>query len=89
MITIKINGSEHQFEDDMTVLEAARSIGISIPTPCNNDYLKPYGGCRICLVEQVGRPALIPACTAKIFNGLEVVTDSERIATSRPLSSDP
>ncbi len=83
MVTVKINGTEHQFEEGMTVLEAARSIGISIPTLCHNEFLKPYGGCRLCLVEQPGRPALIPACTAVIFEGLEVVTDSERITASR------
>ncbi len=83
MVTVKINGNEHQFEEGMTVLEAARSVGIKIPTLCYNEYLKPYGGCRICLVEQVGRPALIPSCTAVIFDGLEVITESERITESR------
>jgi bidirectional [NiFe] hydrogenase diaphorase subunit len=83
MVTVKINGTEGQFEEGITVLEAARSIGITIPTLCHNDYLKPYGGCRLCLVEQVGRPALIPACTTTIYDGLEVITDSERIGASR------
>lgn len=83
MATIKINGTEHQCEDGMTVLEAARDVGISIPTLCHNDYLKPYGGCRVCLIEQVGRPALIPACTTAVSDGLEVVTESERISASR------
>jgi predicted molibdopterin-dependent oxidoreductase YjgC len=45
--------------------------------------LIPYGGCRICLVEQVGRPALVPSCTTQIFEGLEIVTESERISASR------
>jgi bidirectional [NiFe] hydrogenase diaphorase subunit len=83
MVSVSINGTKHQFEEGITVLEAARSIGISIPTLCHNDYLKPYGGCRLCLVEQVGRPALMPACTAVVADNLEIVTDSDRIAASR------
>jgi len=83
MVTIKINGQEHEFEEGTTVLEAAREIGIKIPTLCHNDYLKPYGGCRLCLVEQVGRPVLSPACTTKVVPGLEIITESERITASR------
>ncbi|MBN1686214.1 MAG: (2Fe-2S)-binding protein [Spirochaetales bacterium] len=83
MVTVKINGTEHQFEEGMTVLEAARSVGISIPTLCYNEYLKPYGGCRVCLIEQVGRPTLVPSCTTQIFDGLEVITESDRITASR------
>ena len=83
MVTVKINGVEHQFEEGMTVLEAARSIDIRIPTLCHSDYLIPYGGCRLCLVEQAGRPTLTPACTTVIFNGLEILTDSDRIIASR------
>jgi bidirectional [NiFe] hydrogenase diaphorase subunit len=83
MVTIKINEQEHEFEDGTTVLEAARQIGIKIPTLCHNDYLKPYGGCRLCLVEQVGRPVLSPACTTMVSPGLEINTESERITSSR------
>ena len=83
MVTIKINGNEHQFEEGATVLEVTREIGIKIPTLCHNDYLKPYGGCRLCLVEQVGRPVLVPACTTQIADGMEIQTDSERISSSR------
>ena len=83
MVTVNINGTDYQFEEGMTVLEAARGVGIHIPSLCHNDYLKPYGGCRICLVEQVGRPKLMPSCTAEVFDGLEVVTESERITASR------
>ena len=83
MVTIKINGTEHQYEKGTTVLEAAGSIGIKIPTLCHNDFLKPYGGCRLCLVEQVGRPTLIPACTTEVTEGLEINTESDRISNSR------
>lgn len=83
MVKVKINGNEHEFEEGLTVLEAAHRVGVSIPTLCHNDYLKPYGGCRVCLVEQVGRPTLVPACNTVITDGMEIVTESERISASR------
>ncbi|MBT3275699.1 MAG: 4Fe-4S dicluster domain-containing protein [Spirochaetales bacterium] len=83
MVTIKINGAEHHCEAGTTVLEAAGDLGIKIPTLCHNDFLKPYGGCRLCLVEQVGRPALTPACTTVVSEGLEINTESDRISNSR------
>ena len=83
MVTIKLNETQYEVEDGATVLEAARQNGIEIPTLCHNDYLKPYGGCRLCLVEQVGRPVLVPACTTIVSDGLEIKTESERIINSR------
>lgn len=83
MVTIKLNETQFEVEEGVTVLEAARENGIQIPTLCHNDYLKPYGGCRLCLVEQVGRPVLVPACTTAVTDGLEIITESERITRSR------
>ncbi|HVO81964.1 MAG TPA: 2Fe-2S iron-sulfur cluster-binding protein, partial [Terriglobales bacterium] len=51
MPTLKINGIEVEVEKGMTVLEAARFLGIPIPTLCHEDGLVPYGACRLCLVE--------------------------------------
>ncbi len=51
MIRATINGQSGEFDDGVTVLEAARSVGIDIPTLCNDDRLKPVGACRMCLVD--------------------------------------
>ena len=83
MVTFKLNETQYEVEEGTTVLEAARANGVAIPTLCHNDYLKPYGGCRLCLVEQVGRPVLVPACTAAVTEGLEINTESDRITKSR------
>ena len=83
MVGVTINGKEHQFEEGMTVLEAARSVGVAIPTLCHNDYLKSYGGCRLCLVEVEGSRGLVPSCTALIADGMIVQTESEKLAKSR------
>lgn len=83
MIAITIDGQQREVAEGTTVLEAARDMGVRIPTLCHNDHLKPYGGCRLCLVEQAGRPGLSPSCTTEAVDGMEVLTDTERVLESR------
>ena len=88
MATITIDGKELEFEDKLTILEAAKKLQIKIPTLCYNEHLSPYGGCRICLVEAAAKTApkrsrLVPACTAPAEDGMIVVTDSQRVLDSR------
>ena len=88
MAKITIDGRDLEFEEQLTILEAARRLQIKIPTLCYNEHLEPYGGCRICLVEATTgtapqRPRLVPACTAPAADGMIVVTNSERVLESR------
>lgn len=83
MIQVTMNGQQYNFETEMTVLLAAKSKGINIPTLCYNDMINTYGGCRLCLVELVGRPVLVPACTTQIVDGMELYTESERVIEAR------
>ena len=66
-----------------TLLDAARRHGIFIPTLCNLPGLKPVGACRLCLVEIKGVNRLVPACLTKAAEGMEVVTNSERLRQHR------
>lgn len=88
MINLTINGNNEEFSEEMTVLEASKELGIKIPTLCHNDFLKPYGGCRLCLVEVANEKTpdnarLLPACCTKIGKGLVVRTDTDRVKRSR------
>ena len=85
MFTIKIDDKELQVDEGQTVLEAANSVGIKIPTMCYHKELTPYGACRLCLVEIVagGRPGLQASCLCKCTEGLEVETDTERVQKAR------
>lgn len=88
MINFNINGRNEEFSEEITVLEASRQLGIKIPTLCHNDFLKPYGGCRLCLVEVANEKTpdnarLLPACCTKIAKGLVVRTETERVKKSR------
>lgn len=51
MIELSINGLRVQVEEGTTLLEAAEFLGFPIPALCHKDGLKPYGACRLCLVE--------------------------------------
>ena len=83
MITVNINGKEIKLENPVTVLQAARSAGIKIPTLCYHDQLEKYGGCRLCLVEVEKMPRLQTACTLMVTDGMVVRTETEAIADVR------
>jgi bidirectional [NiFe] hydrogenase diaphorase subunit len=84
---LTINGTVVEVERGSTVLEAARLFGIPIPTLCHDDGLKPYGACRLCLVEVSrgnGR-VLQTSCTTPAADGLQVWTHSARVERARKL----
>lgn len=83
MITITINGKEITLEKPITVLKAARQSGIKIPTMCDHEMLKPYGGCRLCVVEVERMPKLQNACSLMVADGMVVTTESEVISKVR------
>ena len=80
---LTIDGRSLECADGTTVLEAARSIGIEIPTLCHDDRLEPTGACRLCLVEVDGLPRPIPACSAPVHDGMTVHTVSPALAAAR------
>jgi len=83
MITVNIDGREIKLEKPVTVLHAARSAGIKIPTLCYHEQLEKYGGCRLCLVEVEKMPRLQTACTLMVTDGMVVRTETEAIADVR------
>jgi bidirectional [NiFe] hydrogenase diaphorase subunit len=80
-IQLQIDGKEVQATEGMTILEAARQAGISIPTLCHHPALEPYGGCRLCMVELElrGWTRLVVSCVYPAESGLVVRTRSEKI----------
>ncbi len=80
-ISLQIDGKDVTVEDDATLLDAAQIAGVSIPTVCHHEDLKPFGGCRLCTVEAEadGRTNLVAACIYPVQNGLVVRTRSEQI----------
>ena len=80
-IRLQIDGKEVAAKEGMTILQAAETVGISIPTLCNHEKLEPYGACRICTVEAEsrGRTNLVAACLYPVEQDLVVRTRSEKI----------
>jgi len=80
-IRVRIDGREVAAAEGMTVLEAARSAGISIPTLCHHEKLAPFGGCRLCIVEaeSQGRTSLVASCVFQAEDDLIITTRSEKI----------
>ncbi len=87
MPKLRINGIEVEVEPGTTVLEAARFLGLPIPTLCHDDGLTPSGACRLCVVEVVNGPRskLQSACTLLADDGLVVQTHSARVERARQL----
>ena len=82
-INITINGQEITAAGGQTVLEAATSAGIEVPTLCHHPALKPVGACRVCLVEVKGQRTLQPACTFPIAPRMVVQTESPKVVEAR------
>lgn len=80
-IIIQVDGKEVKATEGMTVLEAAQSAGIVIPTLCHHEKLEPYGACRICTVEVEvrGWAKLVAACLYPLEPDLIVRTRTEQV----------
>ena len=78
-----LNGVAQTAKPGMTILEAAREAGVNIPTLCFLKDCNEIGACRVCLVEIKGKSSLMPACVAKVTEGMEIVTESPEIDEAR------
>jgi NADH dehydrogenase/NADH:ubiquinone oxidoreductase subunit G len=83
MINIKINGSDYQAPDGITILDACRRTGIEIPTLCYLEDVSRNSSCGVCVVEVKGARSLVRSCTACVHEGTEIVTNSARIRDAR------
>jgi len=80
-VHLTIDGNKVGAEEGMTLLEAAQSVGVSIPTLCYHEKLVPYGGCRLCMVEVEvrGWTKLVVSCVYTVEQDLIVTTRSEKL----------
>ena len=84
-VQLTIDGRKVAAEPGATILLSARENGISIPTLCHSEILRPLEGCRICIVRVEGEPKFLPACSTPVRNGMVVTTDSTDIHETRKL----
>ena len=87
-VTLEIDGRTVEAAEGTTVLDAAKSIGINIPTLCDDKRLEPYGGCRMCVVDietKWGRKRLVTSCVYPVEEGLRVQTKTEKVVRIRKM----
>jgi len=84
-LTVTVDGRTAEVPAGTTVLEAAREMGINIPTLCHYAGISPYGACRVCVVEieTPGGTRLVASCSHPVEDGLVVSTDTEEVRQSR------
>jgi NADP-reducing hydrogenase subunit HndD len=82
-IALAIDGVEVSVPEGSTILDACRAQGLDIPTLCYLENLTPVNVCRVCVVEVKGARVLAPACSRRVEEGMEVLTESERVRHSR------
>lgn len=83
MVNLKINDCDISVEENTTILDAAKKLGIEIPTLCYLRDLNEIGTCRICVVEDKKSNKLITACSSFVSEGMEIYTDTEKVINSR------
>ncbi|HSB32489.1 MAG TPA: molybdopterin-dependent oxidoreductase [Candidatus Sulfobium mesophilum] len=83
MIELTIDDKKISVEDGTTILKAAQQNGIRIPNMCYDKRLRPYGGCRLCVVEAEGQPRLFAACSTPVAPGMVIKTDTPKLRKAR------
>jgi formate dehydrogenase major subunit len=88
MVTIEIDGREVSVPAGTTVWEAARGVGIDIPTLCHSRRLDPVGVCRMCVVEIEGARVMAASCVREVEPGMVVRTATEKVERSRKMLTE-
>ena len=78
-VTLTVDGQEVTVPDGATILDAARKAGTYIPTLCFDTFLKPYGACRMCVVEVERAPKPLSSCNTMAMEGMVVSTKTEPV----------
>ena len=85
-VNIKINGMPLSVPAGSTILQAAKSAGIDIPTLCYLKDLNEIGACRMCVVEVKGARSLVASCVYPVNEGMEVFTNTPKVIESRKMT---
>ncbi len=82
-ISLIIDGTSMTVDDGTTIMEACEQLGISIPRLCYHPDLSLQGSCRVCVVEVKGMGFYMTSCSQKVWEGMEVQTNSPDIRQAR------
>lgn len=82
-VEITLNGKALTVSPDQTILAVAKAHDVFIPTLCHSELVDPFASCFVCVVELLGRPNLVPACSTKAVDGMVISTESDRVKRAR------
>ena len=82
-VKIEINNMPLEVEEGTTILDAAKKVGIKIPTLCYLEGLQNPGSCRVCVVEVEGADTLQPSCVTEVREGMKIKTNNKRVRNAR------
>lgn len=87
MVAVTIDGQVTHVKRHTPILDAAKRLEIFIPTLCHHEALKPFGSCRLCVVEVFGnsRSKLVTSCNYPAEDGLVVSTTTDRVRNTRKM----
>lgn len=83
MHEITINGCKITVPDSTTILQAAKQLGITIPTLCFMEGLEPFTSCMVCVVKDHKSGRLLPSCSTRVQEGMVIDTDSDEVQAAR------
>lgn len=83
IVNIEIDGTKYSVPNDITVLEAARSVNIEIPSLCYLKEINEIGACRVCVVEIEGMKNLQASCVYPVREGLKIRTNTKKVLKAR------
>lgn len=83
MVNVKINGIDVSVEEGTTILEAAKKVGVTIPTLCYLKDINEIGACRVCVVEVEGIDRCVTACNNFVEEGMVIRTNTRKVRTTR------
>ena len=83
MLKLKVNDTEVEVEEGLTVLQACEKAGVEIPRFCYHEKLSIAGNCRMCLVEMEKSPKPIASCAMPAADGMVIKTNTPKIEKSR------
>ncbi len=83
MVKITVNGQTVEVPEGTSVLKAAEASGVQIPAMCYAEGYPHFTSCMLCVVKECSRGNLIPSCSARVSEGLEIETDSDDVINAR------
>jgi len=83
MLKVKVNDTDLEVEEGLTVLQACEQAGAEIPRFCYHEKLSIAGNCRMCLVEIEKSPKPVASCAMPVTNGMNIKTNTEFVEKAR------